>query len=243
MQRQRAKQHHQPFMSRDDADDRSGIPKRRPPVMKTRCGASRPWSRRPACRARRSTPTSRRVCSRSNDGSACGALRGSRPMSGPGWRAGRNSAGSVVHYDGGGDVGNGRRGDALQGGCPYRAACRSDGALPDWLRQSSSRRAGNEENEQEVRMSGSIDGSDAPGIPAEHLNSVAVTARAVRGILWGAELAATEMLVKSMVYNAKWWSRGDSNQCDCSDKSVKAVSPLPQTVNCGSCGPPQPLLS
>ena len=60
-------------------------------------------------------------------------------------------------------------------------------------------------------MSGVIDSSDTRGNPAEHYISAASSARAVRGILWGAELAASQFSEKSDTYNANWWSRGESN--------------------------------
>ena len=60
-------------------------------------------------------------------------------------------------------------------------------------------------------MSGKNDSSDAPGNPAEDLNSAALSGRAVRGVLWGAELATSKKSKKSMHYNSKWWSRGGSN--------------------------------
>ncbi len=69
----------------------------------------------------------------------------------------------------------------------------------------------NQVNEQEVRMSGLIDSSDTPGNPAEHHISAAFSDRAVRGILWGAEQTASKNTTKSMIYNANWWSRGESN--------------------------------
>ena len=60
-------------------------------------------------------------------------------------------------------------------------------------------------------MSGVIDSGDTRGNPAEHLNSAAFSGRAVRGILWGAEPAASKTSTNSMIYNAIWWSRGGSN--------------------------------
>ncbi len=60
-------------------------------------------------------------------------------------------------------------------------------------------------------MSGVIDSSDTRGNPAEHHISAAFSDRAVRGILWGAELAASKISTKSTIYNANWWSRGESN--------------------------------
>ena len=60
-------------------------------------------------------------------------------------------------------------------------------------------------------MSGQNDSSDAPDTLVERLKSAAISARAVRGILWGAELTASEISIKSIGYFANWWSRGESN--------------------------------
>jgi hypothetical protein len=91
------------------------------------------------------------------------------------------------------------------------AACRADGALPDWRRRSSSRRIDGEEHNKEVRMSGVIDSSDTRGNTAEHHNSAAFSDRAVRGILWGAEPATSKFSTNSATYKMNWWSRGESN--------------------------------
>ncbi len=126
-------------------------------------------------------------------------------MSGPGWRAGRNSAGRVVHDDGADDFGDERRCGDLMGGLPLRwSTARVTAAIiiaPSY----------NEENEQEVRMSGVIDSSDTRGNPAEHHISAAFSDRAVRGILWGAELGVSKLSTKSATYSENWWSRGESN--------------------------------
>ncbi len=60
-------------------------------------------------------------------------------------------------------------------------------------------------------MSGVIDSSDTWSNTAEHHISAAFSDRAVRGILWGAELATSEKSIKSATYNWNWWSRGESN--------------------------------
>ncbi len=63
-------------------------------------------------------------------------------------------------------------------------------------------------------MSGLIDGSDTRGNSAEHHISAAFSDRAVRGILWGAEPAASKKLIESMYYDVIWWSRGDGDEPD-----------------------------
>jgi hypothetical protein len=60
-------------------------------------------------------------------------------------------------------------------------------------------------------MSGLIDGSDTRRNPTEQHISGAFSARAVRGILWGAEFGTSKKSVKSICYDVDWWSRGESN--------------------------------
>ena len=60
-------------------------------------------------------------------------------------------------------------------------------------------------------MSGENDSIAASGIGAERLISASFSARAVRGKVWGAEPAASEFSIKSMIYNVNWWSQGGSN--------------------------------
>ncbi len=60
-------------------------------------------------------------------------------------------------------------------------------------------------------MSGENDRSDTRGNSAEHHVSAAFSDRTVRGILWGAQSAASKFTTKSVTYNVNWWSRGESN--------------------------------
>jgi hypothetical protein len=63
-------------------------------------------------------------------------------------------------------------------------------------------------------MSGETDSCDETGNPAEHHNSAAFRGCAMRGILWGVELAIQKNLTKSMIYSVYWWSRGDDTDPD-----------------------------
>ena len=60
-------------------------------------------------------------------------------------------------------------------------------------------------------MSGENKIIGAPDAWAERPPFATFSARAVRGILWGAELTVSKISYKSMIYNENWWSRGGSN--------------------------------